>query len=223
MIARILAVALVLCLLVSPALAQPLVLAETPDDGVYVLTIRNGRATLQPATLLTLGEAPPKPDEDPDDPDPIGMEGLTQASQQAYAAIPDSPLKPIHALVVSSVYSAAADRLRGGDVTPAAMTGDLRSLHAGLPEEWSDWVSAVNGEFERLQDELKITTPGQWADGLDAIAAGLPAQVVDDVDAELLEGRPILRALLNLIRDLGDGGDLGGILKLILTLLPLLL
>ncbi len=217
---------LIVALVAVSALAQPLVISPLPD-GVYVLTIENGQATLTKATLLGLGDTPtpdPKPEpEDPDDTDPpADLTALTAASQAAYEAIPDSPLKAIHALVVSSVYSAAADQLRDGRATPASVVSDIRALQGGLPDAWQGWVKAVNGEIEKVQNAGLMQTEGQWADAMEAVAEGLPAQAVDDVDAALLEGRPFLRALLSVLRGLGEGGLLGPQVQVILQLLSML-
>ncbi len=202
------------------------VLPDDLADGVYLLRVTNGIPTLERATVLILdGPAPdPKPEpEDPDDsPDPTDLAALTGSSQQAYDAIPDSPLKAIHALVVSTVYSAAAEQLRDGRATPASVVSDIRALQGGLPDAWQGWIKAVNSEIEKVQNAGLMQTEEQWARAMEAVAAGLPAQAVDDVDAALLDGRPFLRALLSVLRGLGEGGLLGPQVQVILQLLSML-
>ncbi len=217
---------LILCLLsflfTSQAVAQTGYL-EITEPGFYRVDVVDGIFIVSKITVTRPDTPDPNPTpEDPDDTDPIDLTSLTTASQQAYEAIEDSPLKAIHALVVSSVYSAAAEQLRDGRATPASVVSDIRALQGGLPNEWSGWIAAVNGEIENTQNAGLMQTEGQWADAMAAVAEGLPAQAVDDVDAALLEGRPFLRALLSVLREIGEGGLLGPQVQVILTLLSML-
>ena len=195
-------VALILCLVVSPALAQPLVIPEIPPDGVYVLTIINGQATLQSATLLTVDGQPPTPPvpDPPEDPDtdPTGMALLTQASRQAYDAIPDSEAKQAVAVVVSTVYRGVAEELRSGDLNVPAADNAMNDIRQGLPDEWDGWRDATADAWRQLLDQGMITSAATRADAMDAVAEGLLTQdQVDDLDAAVFSN-PLVRILIRL-------------------------
>ena len=101
---------ILIALVATVATAQPLVLSQTPDDGVYVLTIANGQATLQRATVLQVGPVDPV---DPDDPVVPPSDRAKQIREAAQGAVAD-PQRATTAANLSAVMDLVAGQVTAG-------------------------------------------------------------------------------------------------------------
>jgi hypothetical protein len=169
---------ILIVLFASAAMAQPLVLSQTPTDGVYVLTVKGGQATLEQAIVLIVDGPPTGPPivQPPVTTDPTDLSSLTTVSQAQYARIPASDVKPLLGATVSTVYRSIAASLRDGSSNVAQAASQVQQIRDVLPADWNAWKAETAKTWNALQDKGLIASPATWAAGLDAIAGGIASQ-----------------------------------------------
>jgi hypothetical protein len=212
------------------AFAQPLVMAEMPADGVYVLRVENRQViSFERGIILVPGDVPtPKPDpDDPKDPDdPLSLASLTAVSRAEYLKIPDSTMRPVLGATVSTVYRSAAAGLRDGSLSVPAANDLVNQIRAALPDEWSGWRQGTAKTWNALQDKGLITSPATWAAAMEAVADGVMSeqQILEMQPADGMLNIQFVEQLIRLLIGLiDDSGQLEKFIPLILALLNLLL
>jgi hypothetical protein len=220
-----------LLVVAATALGQPLVMAQMPDDGVYVLRIEDGKVAAFERGIVLVPDTRPGPGPGPGpgpepDPDPSGLAALTSVSRAEYHQIPESSLKPVLGATVSTVYRSAAAGLRDGSLTVPAANDMVNQIRAAMPDDWAAWRQGTAKQWNALQDKGLITSPATWAAAMDAVADGIMSQ--QDVMQMMPDGEMIniefIEQLVRLVMLLiDDSGQLEKFMPLILALLKLLL
>jgi len=152
------------CIFVGPP-GRYLVLFDTPTGPPTV-----ARVTLGPG-----GDPQPQPEPDPDDPDPIDPDDVWRkwAADTAREKVTDAGLARAAAL------AAAIDKAAGemGELTPRAARELLkRNVAPALADDaaaWAEFDESLDFQLSNMAARRKLTTAAEYAEILQAIAAGL--------------------------------------------------
>ena len=170
------------------------------QDGQYVLTVRNGQATIQSLRLLTIGPVPtPVPGPTPN-PTPVPvLSDRAKAIQAAARLVQSDPDRAGTAQALALMYSQLADAIRAGklgtDPTAMAaavkMTTDLLLTQRGAtaPAAWapvrdllSDQWSEVARAGGNAASYAELVT-----DAAKGLSASVPADRQNQLDPAIIE------------------------------------
>ena len=142
-------------------------------DGVYVLTVQGGMATLTKAIMVTTDVSPPPPQPPPPGPTPTLQSEATRLGNQVVDPTRGTSAKAIGALY-SEIAKLAADGQVGSVDQLKRSTDFLYSSvirAAGKEAAWRPWKVGI----DKAVAAEGFSSVGQYVAGWDAIATGLQA------------------------------------------------
>ena len=142
-------------------------------DGVYVLTVKSGAATVTKAIMVTTDVSPPPPQPPPPGPTPTLQSEATRLGNLVVDPTRATSAKAIGALY-SEISKLAADGQVGSVDQLKRSTDFLYSSvirAAGKETAWKPWKTGI----DKAVAAEGFSSVGQYVDGWDAIATGLQA------------------------------------------------
>jgi hypothetical protein len=209
-------IAILILLVATVATAQPLVLSQSPGDGVHVLTIKQGQATLQRATVLQVGPVVPIDPIDPVDPTPDDDRALLISN--LIQALPASNARHQSAIKFAGTLKMLAEQVRNGTLPTAAIShvyGPLMAVAVSDPA-WAHIKQAV------LDGLVNCPSPAACASVLEAYVTGAMSTVPSKADPNVMRGTSD-DEIMAAAEDYEVGLDWAALLKILLPLLLALL
>lgn len=187
-------IAILIVLFATVATAQPLVLSQTPADGVYVLTVQNGKATLQKAAMLDVGPPTPVPPT-PVDPVVPPTDRAQQIREAAQGAVAD-PQRATTAANLSAVMDLIAGQVTAGSLKDystisAAVDWMWDQVTKGREAAWRPTKTVIGNHLAAMAQEG--ASPEEYAgyfaeagEALGMVQAGEQVEPDGAIDIEML-------------------------------------
>jgi hypothetical protein len=185
-------IAILILLVASVAMAQPLVLSQSPGDGVYVLTIKNGQATLEKAIVLRVDVPTPPSPVDPVVPIPDRVKQIRDAAQGAVA----DPQRATTAANLSAVMDLIAGQVTAGSLKDyptisAAVDWMWDQVTKGREAAWRPTKAIIGNHLAAMAQEG--ASPEEYAgyfaeagEALGALQEGEQVEPDGAIDIEML-------------------------------------
>jgi len=178
-------ITILILLVASVATAQPLVLSDTPSDGVYVLKIQGGEATIQKAIVLIV-DGPPTPT--PIDPVTPVTDRAKEIRNAAQGAVTD-PQQATTAANLSAMMGMIEGQINAGTLRDyqaisASVDWLWDQLTKGSPAAWRPAKTVIGSHLAAMAQEGASPEEysGYFADAADALSA---VQYGHDLDEEM--------------------------------------
>jgi len=171
--------ALAVLVIATPAAPTqtPLVMRDVPD-GVYVLTVAGGQATVTPATDVPIGPRPPQPPAPPQPPDPDQLTERAKAVRDAAREVSD-PNRPETAANLSGAIAKVTEEcgtmVKGYEQISAAVDWMWKKATKRQAAAWDPVKTIVGDELAKLAQDG--APDAAYAKYLGEVSAGLDCSV----------------------------------------------